>query len=168
MSNYLHDSVQVGDEVVLSVPFGDVVLEYTDRPVVFASAGIGITPMAGMLSHLVQSGSQRKVMLLHADNSSDSFALREQITEDIGKLPDASMTTWLIEKSETGELVNGALAGFMDVNAVKHPVDAEYYLCGPLPFLKAVRSSLIARGTPARDIQYEVFGPDLWLADFQE
>ncbi|WP_026552507.1 globin domain-containing protein [Arthrobacter sp. H20] len=168
MSNHLHDSVHVGDEVVLSVPFGDVVLEYTDRPVVFASAGIGITPMAGMLSHLVQSGAQRKVLLLHADNSSSSFALRDQVTNDIGRLPDASMTTWLVEKPQSSQHANGDLDGFMDVNAVNHPADAEYYLCGPLPFLKAVRSSLIARGVPARDIQYEVFGPDLWLADFQQ
>ena len=47
------------------------------------------------------------------------------------------------------------------------PDDAEYYLCGPLPFLKSVRSGLVAGGVPAKDIQYEVFGPDLWLADFQ-
>jgi nitric oxide dioxygenase len=55
----------------------------------------------------------------------------------------------------------------MDVSAVDLPDDAEYYLCGPLPFLKSVRSALIAGGVPAKDIQYEVFGPDLWLADFQ-
>lgn len=54
----------------------------------------------------------------------------------------------------------------MDVNAVELPMDAEY-LCGPLPFLQAVRSDLIAKGVPAKDIQYEVFGPDLWLADLQ-
>ena len=31
--------------------------------------------------------------------------------------------------------------------------------------MQAVRSALIDRGVPARDIQYEVFGPDLWQAD---
>jgi nitric oxide dioxygenase len=51
--------------------------------------------------------------------------------------------------------------------AVDLPDDAEYYLCGPLPFLKSVRSGLVAKGVPAKDIQYEMFGPDLWLADFQ-
>ncbi|MBC7989799.1 MAG: hypothetical protein H7Y19_09490 [Luteimonas sp.] len=74
--NLLHSRVNVGDEIVLSAAFGDVVLEYTDRPVVLASAGIGITPMAGMLSHLVKSGSTRKVRLLHAGNSADSFLPR--------------------------------------------------------------------------------------------
>lgn len=38
------------------------------------------------------------------------------------------------------------------------------YLCGPLPFMRAVRTQLLGKGVPAADIHYEVFGPDLWLA----
>ena len=103
MSTLLHDDVQVGDEVVLSAPFGDVVLEYTDRPLVLASAGIGITPMAGMLSHLVKSGSRRQVMLLHADDSEESFPLRAQVTEDLAKLADGTLNTWFLNPAEGGK-----------------------------------------------------------------
>ncbi|MFG2918353.1 FAD-binding oxidoreductase [Kitasatospora sp. NPDC048298] len=46
MSTLLHDSVKVGDTLTLSPPYGDVVLDDAGRPVVFASAGIGIAPMA--------------------------------------------------------------------------------------------------------------------------
>ncbi|WP_211879681.1 globin domain-containing protein [Pseudarthrobacter albicanus] len=167
MSTLLHDGVQVGDEVVLSAPFGDVVLEYTDRPLVLASAGIGITPMAGMLSHLVKSGSQRQVMLLHADDSEESFPLRAQVTEDLAKLADGTLKTWFLYAAEGGKSSESGFSGFMDVSAVELPDDAEYYLCGPLPFLQSVRSALVAGGVRPRDVQYEVFGPDLWLADFQ-
>lgn len=169
VSNHLHANVNVGDEVVLSAPFGDVVLQSSVRPVVFASAGIGITPMAGMISHLAQSKSQRSVTLLHADNSPASFALRGQVQADLAGLPRATMLTWLKEPSAeaSAESSGTEFAGRMNLDAVELPVDAEYYLCGPLPFMQAVRSSLIARGVSARDIQYEVFGPDLWLADFQ-
>ena len=171
MSTLLHNEVQVGDEVVLSAPFGDVVLEYTDRPLVLASAGIGITPMAGMLSHLVKSGSQRQVLLLHADDSEASFPLRGQVREDLAALADGTLKTWFLNPAESpaegGTASGPAFSGFMDVGAVDLPDDAEYYLCGPLPFLKSVRSALVAGGVKAKDIQYEVFGPDLWLADFQ-
>jgi nitric oxide dioxygenase len=157
----------VGDEVVLSAPFGDVVLEYTDRPLVLASAGIGITPMAGMLSHLVKSGSQRQVIVLHADDSEASFPLRGQVREDLAALPDGTLRTWFLNPTVGGSDSGAEFSGFMDISDVELPDDAEYYLCGPLPFLKSVRSALIAGGVPAKDIQYEVFGPDLWLADFQ-
>ena len=53
----------------------------------------------------------------------------------------------------------------MDLAAVDLPDNATYYLCGPLPFMQAVRSALIERGVAPADIQYEVFGPDLWQAD---
>ncbi|MCB5290978.1 globin domain-containing protein [Arthrobacter sp. SO3] len=171
MSNLLHNEIQAGDEVVLSAPFGDVVLEYTDRPLVLASAGIGITPMAGMLSHLVKSGSQRQVILLHADDSEASFPLRGQVREDLAALTDGTLKTWFlnptVDPAAGAAAAGSGFSGFMDVGAVELPDDAEYYLCGPLPFLKSVRSALVAGGVPAKDIQYEVFGPDLWLADFQ-
>ena len=171
MSNLLHDHVEVGDEVTLSAPFGDVVLEFTDRPVVLASAGIGITPMAGMLSHLVKSGSQRKVMLLHADDSPGSFALRDQVAADLAALPEASLTTWFLdpegERSSAGGDGGEVHSGFMNIRDVALPSDAEYYLCGPVPFMQSVRTALVGAGVRPKDIQYEVFGPDLWLADYQ-
>src|SRR3712207_5429421 len=165
VSTMLCDAVDVGDVLTLSLPFGDVVLD-DSRPAVFASAGIGITPMAGMLSHLVAAGSQLPITLLHADSDEDSFALRRQVLDDVRALPNASAHVWY-ESSATSALpVDSVHAGMMSLDDVKTPEGAAYYLCGPLPFMQAVRSALIDRGVPPRDIQYEVFGPDLWQADF--
>ncbi|MGZ4506000.1 MAG: globin domain-containing protein [Blastococcus sp.] len=164
VSNRLCDTVQVGDRLTLSLPFGDVVLDDSGRPVVFASAGIGITPMAGMLSHLTAAGSQLPITLLHADVDEESFALRGQVLADLQALPGASMHVWY-ERGSDSTLPVEAHAGQMDLDDVKLPDGALYYLCGPLPFMQAVRSALIDRDVPARDIQYEVFGPDLWQAD---
>ncbi|MGY1726474.1 globin domain-containing protein [Geodermatophilus sp. SYSU D01062] len=166
VSNHLCDRVQVGDRLTLSAPFGDVVLDDSGRPVVFASAGIGITPMAGMLSHLATAGSSLPVTLLHADLDEESFALRHQVLEDLRTLPDAAAHVWYERGAQTTLPVDGVHDGTMDLDDVELPEGAAYYLCGPLPFMRAVRSSLIDRGVPARDIQYEVFGPDLWQADF--
>ena len=56
--------------------------------------------------------------------------------------------------------VDGVHARTMDVGAIDLPGGAAYYLCGPLPFMQAVRSALIDRGVAPRDIQSEVLGPD--------
>jgi nitric oxide dioxygenase len=141
------------------------VLDDSGRPAVFVSAGIGITPMAGMLSHLVAAGSHLPVRVLHADLDEDSFALRQQVLTDLRTLPDAAIYAWY-ERGATDTLsLDGVFAGLMDLSRVDLPVDAGYYLCGPLPFMQAVRSALIEHGVGPRDIQYEVFGPDLWQAD---
>ena len=164
VSNLLCETVQVGDRLTMSLPFGDVVLDDAGRPVVFASAGIGITPMAGMLSHLAAAGSHLPITLLHADVDEASFALRHQVLEDVQRMPGATAHVWY-ERGADSTLPVDVHDGQMDLDDVKLPDDATYYLCGPLPFMQAVRSALIDEGVPPRDIQYEVFGPDLWQAD---
>ncbi|MEP7764246.1 globin domain-containing protein [Sanguibacter sp. 25GB23B1] len=164
VSTFLCTSTEVGDVLTMSLPFGDVVLD-DSRPLVFASAGIGITPMAGMLSHLVQAGSHLPVRVLHADLDESSFALRRQVLDDVRALPNASVHAWYERGAESTVPLDGVFEGLMDVEKVDLPDGAGYYLCGPLPFMQAVRSDLIELGVPPQDIQYEVFGPDLWQAD---
>lgn len=167
VSNLLVDSVQVGDTLTMSPPFGDVVLDDAGRPVVFMSAGIGITPMAGMLSHLVAAGSRLDVRVLHADLDERSFALRQQVFTDVRTLPQGQLHVWFERGADCSMPVDSVHAGRMDLDDIVLPHDAVYYLCGPVPFMQSVRSTLIDRGVAPRDIQYEVFGPDLWQADIE-
>ncbi|MBC2906936.1 globin domain-containing protein [Streptomyces cupreus] len=162
VSTLLHRTVRTGDELALSAPFGDVVLDEADTPLVLASAGIGCTPMIGMLAHLTATGSTRRVLVLHADASPEEHALRAETRELTGRLPRADAVFWY-ERSGAAE--SDARTGLMNLDAVDVPSDATVYLCGPVPFMRAVRTQLLERGIPARRIRYEVFGPDLWLPD---
>ena len=38
--------------------------------------------------------------------------------------------------------------------------DADYYLCGPLPFMRAQVETLKELGVPDARVHYEVFGTD--------
>jgi nitric oxide dioxygenase len=165
VSNLLCETVQAGDVLTMSLPFGDVVLD-DSRPAVFISGGIGIAPMAGMLNHLAAAGSRLPVTLLHADTDERSFALRDQVLADLRRLPGSQVHVWYGRGADSRLPVDGVHEGLVDLDAVPLPDGAGYYLCGPLPFMQAVRSALIDRGVPARDVQYELFGPDLWQADF--
>ncbi|WRZ88385.1 globin domain-containing protein [Streptomyces sp. NBC_01007] len=165
VSALLHDSVDVGDVLTLSLPYGDVVLDDSGRPVVFATAGIGITPMAGMLSHLVEAESQLPITVLHADVDEASFALRRQVVSDVLELRNADLYLWYEKGAQTNEPVKGVFEGMMDLSHVDLPDNAVYYMCGPLAFMQPLRSLLLERGVAPHDIQYEVFGPDLWQAD---
>ncbi|QKW48640.1 globin domain-containing protein [Streptomyces buecherae] len=162
VSAFLHDHVRAGDHLALSAPFGEVTLDDSDRPVVLVSAGIGCTPMVGILSHLAATSSDRHVVVLHADGSPSAHALRADMARAVAELPDARATYWY---ERCAADVPEARGGFMDLDGVAVPTDAVVFLCGPLPFMRAVRGQLLDRGVAARDIHYEVFGPDLWLAE---
>lgn len=162
VSTLLHEQVRAGDTLTLSAPYGDVVLDEADTPLVLASAGVGVTPMAGMLEHLAATGSTRRVLVLHADRSPGDHALRADVRGAVERLHDADALFWY---EEPGAEEPGARTGLMDLDGVDVPADASVYLCGPLPFMRAVRAALLRSGVAARSIRYEVFGPDLWLAD---
>ena len=98
----------------------------------------------------------RELVLVHADVDVDAHPLREQVARTAA---DAGATA--ITYYEKGG--DDAREGLVAVNELDLPDNAEYYLCGSVPFMQHVRSGLLDRGVDAADISYEIFGPDLWL-----
>lgn len=162
VSNWLHANVREGDVLTVSAPFGDTVLDDGESPVLLASAGIGCTQTISMLAHLANTGSPRRVIVVHADRSQDTHAFRTELDLLVAKLPDAQAHVWY--ERPAGEWP-AERTGLADLSGIDLPQDVRAYLCGPLPFMRAVRSHLLDRGVPPSRIHYEVFGPDLWLAD---
>ncbi|MFE0339704.1 globin domain-containing protein [Streptomyces sp. NPDC058955] len=158
VSNELHAHAAAGDVLEVSTPFGDLVLPEGDGPLLLASAGIGSTPMLAMLDHLAATGAERPVVVVHADRSPGTHAHAEELRELVGRLPQGSLHLWYEEPG-----ASGAREGLADVTALELPAGTRAYLCGPLPFLRAVRGDLVASGVAPADVHYEVFGPDLWL-----
>jgi len=163
VSNFLHRNLFEGDEIRASAPFGDLVVEDSDQPLVLISAGIGITPVIGILHYLKGIDSAREVLVLHADRSPARHAHRQELKELVSALPAASLHRWY-EDLGVRPPRDALRAGRVDLASVEIPTDALVYLCGPLPFMESVRTSLIEQNVLENDIHYEVFGPDKWLA----
>ena len=158
MTSILHE-LEVGAVVEISNPYGDLTLEGfgdPEAPLYLFSAGIGTTPMLSFLSELVEKGSERPVTVVHADRRLDTWPLREELTELVGKLPNARLVSFI-----EGE--GGDFTGLVDVSKLDVPTNAYVYLCGPLPFMQGVRSALVEAGVPGKNINYEIFGPDQWM-----
>ncbi|WP_019070719.1 globin domain-containing protein [Streptomyces hokutonensis] len=160
VSTWLHDHARPGDVLNVSAPFGDLVLSEGDAPLLLASAGIGNTPMLAMLDHLASTGSGRLVIAVHADRSPAEHAHRAEQLGLVQALPNARYHLWY---EVPGDHAPQASPGQADVSSLELPADLTAYLCGPLPFMRAVRGGLLRHGVPAERIHYEVFGPDLWL-----
>ncbi|MFD7996041.1 globin domain-containing protein [Streptomyces mexicanus] len=159
VSNHLHAHVREGDVLQLSAPYGDLVLEDTAAPLLLASAGIGVTPMIAMLEQLALAGHSAPVTVVHADRSPATHALRADHLAYAAKLPQAE-TVFFYEQ----DAADAGRPGLADLSDVPVASGTRAYLCGPLPFMRAVREQLLAKGVAPADIHYEVFGPDLWLA----
>jgi len=62
---YIDDKLQAGDVVDVSAARGNFTLRRGDAPVVFLSAGIGVTPVLAMLHELAADASPREVWWLY-------------------------------------------------------------------------------------------------------
>lgn len=165
VSTWLHEHARPGDVLTVSLPAGDLVLPEGDGPLLLASAGIGCTPMLALLDHLAASGTDRRISVLHADRTPEDHAHRDEQRRLVDGLAGAALHLWYEDAPEG--LPAGASLGFTDLGspgAPELPENLTVLLCGPLPFMRAVRGQLLERGVPASAIHYEVFGPDLWLA----
>lgn len=165
VSAALHDHYEEGDVLAVSPPFGEVVLTDSPRPLVLVSAGVGVTPHAAMISHLANTQSDRPVTFLHVDRGTMPFILEGQLSDDLSALAGARSVVWDSRDGALDGLDIERRSGRMDLGSVDLPGDAEYFLCGSLPFMQDVRAALMANGITSEDIRYEVFGPDLWLVD---
>lgn len=144
VSTFLHDQVNVGDEVDITLPAGDLVLHEGTNPVVLISQGIGSTPMVGMLAAL--QGSDREVVVLHADESVDTYAQRAQTLE-------LAQNHHEFFRAEGQRLT---VAGFI-------PSGADVYLCGGTGFLQNVRDQIAALDEQPATVRFELFSPNDWL-----
>lgn len=161
VSLHLHARVREGDRLRVSAPYGDLVLDEGAAPLLLASAGIGCTPMLSMLEHLADTGHRAPVTVVHGDRSPADHALREDHAALTAKLPHSSAHFWY-ERPGPGHPADRT--GLVDLSSIAVAPGTRAYLCGPLPFMRAVRTQLLGKGVAAADIHYEVFGPDLWLA----
>jgi nitric oxide dioxygenase len=161
VSSYLHDQVKVGDVLDVSAPAGDFVLTPTESPLLLASAGAGITTVLPIVEQIARTQPQRTVMVAHADRRAADHALRDTVLHLGREIDNFSSYTWY-ETLDEGD--TRSRQGYMDLSDIPLPDDVQVFTCGPLPFMRLVRSTLLDRGVPPARIRYEVFGPDLWAA----
>ncbi|GAA2533391.1 globin domain-containing protein [Winogradskya humida] len=158
VSGHLHDRVRVGELLRLSQPYGDLVLNDGPAPIVLISAGVGITPMAAILDHVARTQPTRDVTAVHADRSPGRHPLRHDMTGHGSRMASFRSLVWYEEHAGS----TTAHAGLIDPDLIPLHPDAEVYLCGPAPFMQAVRAALHRRGLSDERIRYEVFGSEQW------
>jgi nitric oxide dioxygenase len=161
VSSYLHDHVKIGDVLDVTAPAGDFVLTPTESPLLLASAGAGITTVLPIVEQIARTQPQRTVTVAHADRRAADHALRDTVLHLGREIDNFSSYTWY-ETLDEGD--TRSRQGYMDLGDIPLPEDVQVFTCGPLPFMRLVRSTLLDRGVSPARIRYEVFGPDLWAA----
>lgn len=166
VSNLLHDHVNVDDEVKLAAPYGTFHIDVSaGTPIVLISGGVGLTPLMSMLNKAIQD-AQRQVVFVHGARNSGVHAMRDRLRE--AARTNANLKAIVFYDDPLPQDVAGRdydYAGLVNVKTIKDSIllpDADYYICGPIPFMRMQHDALKELGIREARIHYEVFGPDLF------
>ncbi len=168
VSNYLHEHVNIGGRVKITAPAGDFTLNLeTHTPVVLISGGVGITPFMSMVNGIAESQPNRPVTFIHASRNGNVQAFKEELKNLKSTLSNYQLSFVYGNPSEEDvKDIHFSKQGYIDEEWLKTKVidsDADYYICGPVSFLRAIVTSLEELGVNSERIHFEFFGPAINL-----
>ncbi|MQY29234.1 ferredoxin--NADP reductase [Nocardia aurantia] len=151
VSNRLIDTLAVGDEVEVTVPAGVFVLRDGGGDLVAFAGGSGITPVFAVLKTVLATTS-RRVRLLYANRDRASVIFARQLAE-LAEGSGGRLTITWHHDAESGLVDAGRIRGVLE-----NATDAEYFVCGPEPFMDLVEAVLGERGADRARVHIERFG----------
>ncbi|MBM4762859.1 NO-inducible flavohemoprotein [Bacillus sp. B15-48] len=163
VSNYLHKNIEAGNILAVSAPAGDFVFEEKETPVVFISGGVGLTPMVSMLKTVIEQQPEREVTFIHAALNSHVHAMKDEVNEVANNYSTVKNFVVYSEPTEQDKIEKVYdKEGFIDLDWLKSVINdknADFYFCGPIPFMKVIFRALKEWGVSDDHIHYEFFGP---------
>ena len=164
MSNLLHDHLNKNDTVRITPPFGVFHIDMkATTPVVLVSGGVGLTPLVSMLKTLLKN-TDRELVFVHGARNSSVHAMKERVKASADT--NRRLTSIVFYDAPLPSDVPGYdydFEGLVDLRRIAQAVlkpDADYYICGPIPFMRMQVQTLKALGVAESRLHYEVFGTD--------
>jgi ferredoxin-NADP reductase/MOSC domain-containing protein YiiM len=159
---YIDETVKIGDVLDVSAPRGNFTLRPGTGPVVFLSAGVGATPVIAMLHSLAAQASPRDIWWLYGARSGREHPFAKEAHTFIKALPHGhSHILYSSPDPADRPGVDFNAHGRLDIAKLRElevPRDADFFICGPPPFMSDLTAGLAAWGIAAGRIHTELFG----------
>ncbi len=150
VSNWMNDVPAVGDELEVTRPAGVFCLRERATPLVLFAGGSGITPVISILKTAL-AASEREVRLLYANRNRESIIFRDELAQLEGRHPGRLRVEHRLDD------VHGIADRETVLRHVGEAGEADFYICGPGPFMDLVEGTLGELGVDPDRIFIERF-----------
>ena len=149
--------IALGTKAYIDGPYGTFDLdEDPEKPLILIAGGIGSAPIMSLLRTLADRGDDRPIQFFYGNPTWESVIFREELEELEEKL-NLEVIHVLEDPPEGWE----GPSGFIDSDVLQRLLCSgaticRYFICGPLPMLQAVESSLMELAVEWPQIRDEV------------
>ncbi len=149
VSNWLHDTLKPGDTVRALGPMGDFsCFTHPAQKYLLLSGGSGVTPMMSMARSFHDLAEPRDVAFVHSARTPADIVFRGEL-ETMARLDRAFRFHAVCEADAPDEAWTG-LRGRLSLDILRQAVpdfmDRAVFVCGPKPYMDAVRAMLREAG----------------------
>ena len=150
VSNWFHDAVTEGDVLEVTRPAGVFCVRDGDRPLVAFCGGSGVTPVMSVAKSALAT-TDRPVHVLYANRDRPSVIFDAALRDLQAAHPDRLDLQVHLDEGQ----------GFLEPDDIRRfaseHLDADFYICGPTPFMDLVEKVLADLGVGADQILIERF-----------
>ena len=167
VSNYLHDTLKVGDKLEVDDPAGSFYIEpksNAQKQYVLFAGGSGITPIFSILKSVLSTEPNSKVLLIYANQTTESIIFHNELKALSVQYPENLKVEHIISSNKTYKAnYHPGLATklLIDRMLAKHHLtydsDFLYMICGPFGYMEKIKEILGENGITRENIKLEVF-----------
>ncbi len=163
VSGYLDGRVDEGDLLECSGPTGS--FTFTGREckcILLIGAGVGITPLMSVLRYLVDRSWPGDIFLLYSCKTPGDIIFREELAYLQLRHPNLKVVVTVSRPEGTDWAgPTGRIGKELIASSVPDLASRYVHICGPVPFMEAMKRELADLGVPPGRIKAEAFGPAL-------
>ncbi len=159
VSRYLHNYLQVGDQLSFLEPNGRFCLpQNTPNELVFLAAGSGISPIIGLIKEALNT-SNANIHLLYSNKNKAATIFYEELVTLQEQYPERLSISWFFSDSKF--LLKARLSRIALEEYVKEKLpnlkDVAFYTCGPFVYMEMVFITLLTLGVTPEQLYKETF-----------
>ena len=163
VTNYLADSLRVGDTLEVTAPSGQFFINHEpahQKHYVMIAGGSGITPIYSMIGAILKFEPKSKITLLYANRNLNSIIFKEKLEQWTTEFStQLEVKHFLSEEENPKKAIKGYITRIFLEEMLKQygKSKLDFYLCGPEIMTNKLLDDLASLGVAKDKIHRELF-----------
>ncbi|MFC0517268.1 2Fe-2S iron-sulfur cluster-binding protein [Mucilaginibacter angelicae] len=158
ISRFMLTRIKEGDELTALAPAGRFTISnyQQEKDLFLFAAGSGVTPIFSQLKYILSRDGKSRLILIYSNQNAASVLFKDELDKLAAEHPERLIIIHLLS-SEANRLNTDKVEKLVKQHTRFNLADAEFYLCGPFPYMRMIRFDLVYMGIDQAKIRRENF-----------